>query len=529
MVQLASWSVLLAPLSLAWVGMTPSGQANAAPDQMARRTLLAASMALAVALCATAIVALHGPLVSVTLGVSGVGIGVYVDALSATMLVLVSFIGLIVLYYSRNYLDGDPNHGRFLKFIALTLAAVLAAVISGNLVQLIAALIATSIGLNKLLLFCGERPAAQLAAKKKFIASRIADLCLIGAATLLLSTFGTLEFSALLAQAKIVRAYDANVTTAAVLIVMAALLKSAQLPTHGWLIEVMETPTPVSALLHAGVINAGGFIVLRLADLVALSHGALHLLAVVGGATALFGSVVMLTQTSVKVSLAYSTVAQMGFMMVECGLGAFPAAILHIVAHSLYKAHAFLSSGSIIDLARASWTPSPGGQPHPERFGLALVATIAVAFVVSPLFGASFSEKPGALALAMILMMGLAHMVANAIDERPSGYVIGKTISLAALAAVAFFTLHEAAERLMASSLPAPMSIHGFVGYLIFASVILSFCAVTVFQNVIAWHAKEPVWQAAYVHLSQGLYLNTIANRLVLRFWRRRPPAVQPN
>ncbi|TXT42222.1 MAG: NAD(P)H-quinone oxidoreductase subunit 5, partial [Methylocystaceae bacterium] len=269
---------------------------------------------------------------------------------------------------------------------------------------------------------------------------------------------------------------------------------------------------PVSALLHAGVINAGGFIVLRLADLVALSHGALHLLAVVGGATALFGSVVMLTQTSVKVSLAYSTVAQMGFMMLECGLGAFPAAILHIVAHSLYKAHAFLSSGSVIDLARASWTPNPGGQPHPERFGLALVATIAVAFVVSPLFGASFSEKPGAL-----------------IDERPNGYVIGKTIALAALAAVAFFALHEAAERLMASSLPATKSIHGFGGHLIFASMILSFCAVTVFQNVIARHAKAPVWQAAYVHISQGLYLNTIANRLVLRFWRRRPLAVQSN
>ncbi|TXT42226.1 MAG: NAD(P)H-quinone oxidoreductase subunit 5, partial [Methylocystaceae bacterium] len=228
--QLVSWFVLLAPLSLAWVGMTPSGEANAAPDQMARRTLLAASTALAVALCATAIIALHGPLASVTLGVSGVGIGVYVDALSATMLALVSFIGLIVLRYSRNYLDGDPNHGRFLKFMALTLAAVLAVVVSGNLVQLMAALIATSIGLNKLLLFCGERPAAQLAAKKKFIASRIADVCLIGAAAFLLSTFGTLEFPALFAQAKTMSAYDANVTTAAVLIVMAALLKSAQLP-----------------------------------------------------------------------------------------------------------------------------------------------------------------------------------------------------------------------------------------------------------------------------------------------------------
>lgn len=255
--QLASWLVLLAPLSLALVGTTPSDRANAAPNCMASRALLAATLALTVAIATAVATALYGPSVSGTIGVAGVGLGVYVDALSATMLLLVSFIGIIVLRYSRNYVDGDPNQGRFLKFMTLTLAAVLALVISGNLAQMIAAWIATSVWLGKLLMFYGERPAAQLAAKKKFIASRIADFCLILAAVLLFSTFGTLQFDQLFAQAKVLNAGSKEIAIPALLVVIAALLKSAQLPMHGWLIEVMETPTPVSALLHAGVINAG--------------------------------------------------------------------------------------------------------------------------------------------------------------------------------------------------------------------------------------------------------------------------------
>ena len=135
---------------------------------------------------------------------------------------------------------------------------------------------------------------------------------------------------------------------AAALLAIAALLKSAQFPTHGWLTEVMETPTPVSALLHAGVVNAGGFLLIRFADVMLQAPVVLAVLVMVGGFTALFGSLVMLTQSAVKTSLAWSTVAQMGFMILQCGLALFPIALLHIVAHSLYKAHAFLASGSAI-------------------------------------------------------------------------------------------------------------------------------------------------------------------------------------
>jgi len=305
----------------------------------------------------------------------------------------------------------------------------------------------------------------------------------------------------------------------ALLLAAAAMLKSAQCPLHGWLIEVMETPTPVSALLHAGIINAGGFLVLRFSGLIAHSLPALDTLAILGGFTALFGSVVMLTQTSIKVSLAYSTIAQMGFMMLECGLGAFPAALLHIVAHSLYKAHAFLASGSIIDIARASWTPSPGGRPHPSRLLFAIGLVLAVTFVLSTIFGATLTEKPAVFSLAAVLLLGLTHLIANGIDERPNLYVVLQTLLRAALAGAAYFGLQYGAERLMAGTLPAEQALRGPFSLSVIAVVVLSFAVVTFLQGLAPSRQGVPKWQALYVHVANGLYLNTVANRLVLRFW----------
>jgi NAD(P)H-quinone oxidoreductase subunit 5 len=525
------WLVVLGPLALVLAAAVSSASANAAPLAMARRTFVAACVALGIASGAALLVILSGPLTSGTLGWRGIGLGFHVDGLSAVMFVLVSFIGVVVLRYSRNYLDGDPRHGDFLKWLALTLAAVLMLIVSGNLVQFILAWIGTSLGLNRLLLFYPERAQAQLAARKKFVASRIGDFCLIVAAILLMRAFGTLEFAPLFAAAETALAAgqgNAGISVAALLIVIAALMKSAQLPLHGWLIEVMETPTPVSALLHAGIINAGGFLILRMADVMVLSVGALETLAIVGGLTALFASVVMLTQTSVKVSLAWSTVAQMGFMLLQCGLGAFSAALLHIVAHSLYKAHAFLSSGSVIDLARASITlsSSPGGQPHPARLVLALIVVMSATLVVAALFGATLTDNPGAFTLGAILLMGLTHLMANAIDERPNSYVIVRSGALAIGVAVAYFALQAGAERLMAGSLPASLPLRGALDLLIVLAVVFAFGAVTIAQSVMARRSLSPRWQALYVHLSHGLYLNTLANRLVLRHWpRRRLPA----
>ncbi len=525
------WWIGAGPLALVLTALWRPAPGRAAARSRAAYACAAAGFALALAVGTALAVILDGPLRTAPLGLlgSGAGFSLYLDALSALMFCLVCFVGLIVILYSRNYLEGDAGQLRFIRWLCLTLAAVLIVIISGNLLQFTLAWVGTSVGLNRLLVFYPERQAAILAARKKFIASRLGDLCLIGAMFLMERRFGTLDYATVFAQAASLHgaATPSDVHALALLLVLTAMLKSAQFPLHGWLIEVMETPTPVSALLHAGIINAGGFLVLRFADIISLSEPTLYTLAIVGGFTALFGSVVMLPQTSIKVSLAYSTVAQMGFMMLECGLGAYSAALLHILAHSLYKAHAFLSSGSVIDIARASWTPSAGGRPHPARLVIALLAVLAVTVIIAPLFGASLRRQPGVFALGTVLVYSLIHLVANGIDERPSVAVIARTVVLAAVVAGTYFALQAATEYALAGSLPPNAPLHGAVEFAIVAGVVLSFGGVTLFQILLPGPGRRPRWQRLYAHIANGLYLNTLANRWILAVWPN-PPQARP-
>jgi NAD(P)H-quinone oxidoreductase subunit 5 len=521
------WLAALGPLALIAAGIAPGTLAGRSTRNRLGLALAAALMALAAASVTLTAVIAYGAIRTELIGRDGTGLALYLDSVSAIIFVLVSFIGLIVVNYSRNYLDGDPGQIRFTRWLCLTLAAVLMLIISGNLFQFALAWIATSLSLHRLLVFYGERPNAVLAARKKFVASRLGDLCLIGAMVLLHGAIGTLDYAGIFSAADAMRASGIvpnSVQIAALLLVIAALLKSAQFPLHGWLLEVMETPTPVSALLHAGIINAGGFLMVRFAHVIALSTSSLDTLALIGGLTALFGSLVMLPQTSIKVSLAYSTIAQMGFMMLECGLGAFSAAFLHIVAHSFYKAHAFLSSGSVIDIARASWTPSPGGKPHPARVIIAIVAVLGVTLAVSTVFGATIAEEPGVFVLGSILVLSLVHLVANGIDERPSAYVIGRTVLLAVVVAVTYFGLQLGVQKLLAGAVPPVAAIRGPLDIFIVGLVVLSFAALTFFQSMLPSLAGTPKWQASYALVSNGFYVNTLANRMALRFWPSPPP-----
>jgi NAD(P)H-quinone oxidoreductase subunit 5 len=292
----------------------------------------------------------------------GLGLSARLDAVSAVMLLLVSFVGWIVLRYAATYLDGEDGQGDFTAWLCTTLASVMLLVQAGHLAILLLAWVSTSLSLHRLLLFYPDRVEAQRAARKKFLTARLGDIALLLAAVLLGAGYGTGDLARISAAAA-AGELPAVVPWAAGLIAFAAILKSAQFPTHGWLTEVMETPTPVSALLHAGVINAGGFLLIRFADVMLLAPGVLAVLVMIGGFTALFGGLVMLTQSAVKTSLAWSTVAQMGFMIMQCGFGLFPLALLHIVAHSLYKAHAFLASGGAVQ--RVAEIRRPG--PWPSR------------------------------------------------------------------------------------------------------------------------------------------------------------------
>ncbi len=505
----------LAPIALITVALL----ALKTPGRQPRRVLQAASAATFIALFAAAVTAYgvytFGATTSALIGVDGIGLSLRLDALSATMFLLVSFIGVIVVRYSRRYLDGDARHGAFVGGLCLTIAAVTVLVLSGNLVQLVLAWIATSLALHRLLVFYPERRGAVMGARKKYITARLGDAALIGAAALLFAAFGTTDIAAILTAAGAEGA-PAGATAAAFLIVLAAVLKCAQFPTQGWLLEVMETPTPVSALLHAGIINAGGFLVIRFADVMLTAPWAMHVLALVGGGTALIGAVAMLTQTSVKVSLAWSTVAQMGFMLFQCGLGVFSLAVLHIVAHSLYKAHAFLSSGSVVEMSKTGRLPTLASV-SPSAGALAMMTALIMFVGIGWLLGYTEREDTAVLALGVIVVLGLSHLMAQSFSGQSARLVIGKAAGLAAVTATAYFALQTGAAHLMAGTLPPP-PVHDAAALAIMALTLASFALVTVLQMAGPALNASPTWRSLRVHVANGFYANAAFNRFVGAF-----------
>jgi NAD(P)H-quinone oxidoreductase subunit 5 len=293
----------------------------------------------------------------------------------------------------------------------------------------------------------------------------------------------------------------------------AAILKSAQFPMHGWLTEVMETPTSVSALLHAGVINAGGFLLIRFADVMLLAPFVLAVLVMVGGFTALFGGLVMLTQSAVKNSLAWSTVAQMGFMLLQCGLALFPLALLHIVAHSLYKAHAFLASGMAVDNVAAIRRPGPVAVPNGLAVGRAFLIALVIYVLVAFIFGIT-EKSPQSIALGAILIFGVAYLLAQGLADAAPRVLTQRTAAFSIAAAVGYFALQTGAEWMMFGILPATP----FPGPLEWALIFLalfSFGLVAVAQAMFPLWAYHPAAVGMRVHLSNGLYANAIFDKFL--------------
>jgi NAD(P)H-quinone oxidoreductase subunit 5 len=358
--------------------------------------------------------------------------------MNLTVAVLVAFIGLVVTRFSTRYLAGDAGQARFQRWLPLTLACVAVVVTTNHLGILIAAWVGISLSLHQLLMYYPDRKRAVLAAHKKFLFARLAEFCLVGAAVLLWQQHGTLNLSDILATyAGGDVTLSASEQLAALLIASAAMVKCAQFPMHGWLIQVVEAPTPVSALLHAGVINLGVFLLLALAPLMVHADLANWLLLIVAGLTCVAAALITMTRVSIKVLLAWSTVAQMGLMLVECALGQYGLALLHLVAHSCYKAYAFLASGGEVEnylrrqLARPAM-PKPSTLPALVLLagaGLAgllaagLVTTDASLWLLLALFPAVLLSERSSLARSASLP--LTAMLAAALV---GAYAVQKTV-----------------------------------------------------------------------------------------------------
>lgn len=280
-----------------------------------------------------------------------VGPGLATNTPGLWLAVLVQFFGTVIGAFSARYLQGEPRQSRYVAALAAVLAGVQLLLLSDHWIPLIAAWAAVGAAMQRLLCFYPERPFALLAAHKKRLADRLADGLLVVSAALAWRETGSGSLADLWAHVEQI-GMSTGLQWSAIALVLAVALRTALLPAHGWLIQVMEAPTPVSALLHAGVVNLGGFILIRFSPLLEAAPAARALLVAGGLATSALAALVMLTRVSIKVRLAWSTVAQMGFMVLECGLGLYTMAMLHLIGHSLYKAHAFLTSSSVVRESR---------------------------------------------------------------------------------------------------------------------------------------------------------------------------------
>ncbi|AOV18063.1 oxidoreductase [Acidihalobacter aeolianus] len=334
-----------------------------------------------------------------------VGHGIYrfllLDPLGTLMATVIAAISLVVHVYSLRYMAEEPRYAHFFMLLDLMTAALMLMVLAGNLILLLVAWHLIGILLYFLLGFETRSRSAQRYALWTLLTYRLGDIPMVLAAALLYHAYGTLYLPKLFELVRIAPGLDIGgwpvVGTAAALIVLSAFARSAQFLLHTWLPYTMEGPTPVSALMHAGIVNAGAFIINRFAPIFINAGSVLHWAFVVGLLTAIIGSMLMLIQNDIKKSLGYSTMGQMGFMIMECGVGAFPLAIFHLIAHGLFKGTLFLNSGGVIGSAR-----------HTDNVPKNSVYT----FVVERQPSAS---KPSWLAMALLtvavpaLLLGFAH------------------------------------------------------------------------------------------------------------------------
>lgn len=413
-----------------------------------------------------------------------------VTTLGTVVAVLVQALGLVVGVFSARYLDGEPRQTRYAAALAAVLAAVHTLLLADHWLVLIAAWAAVGLALERLLCFYEDRPFALLAAHKKRVADRAADALLVVAALLSWREVGSGSLSALAAHVQ-AQGLSLPLQVAALLVVAAVVLRTALMPVHGWLIQVMEAPTPVSALLHAGVVNLGGVVLIRLAPLLEASTAARSALVAIGLATALLSGLVMLTRISIKVRLAWSTVAQMGFMVLECGLGLYTLAALHLIGHSIYKAHAFLAASEAVSHARLRALRGP---QTPAAASLLLAPVLALV-VVAALGGAWPWWWTGLLALAwapLLWTTALAQLITG----------------LAATAALT--VVAQLAHGLPLGLVDAP---HDTLGLVALAGMALLYAVLAALQLRPQALLSARRWSYA------GFYLDEFYTRWTLRVW----------
>ncbi len=339
-------------------------------------------------------------------------LGLMMDSLTAVMLIVVTLVSLLVQIYSQGYMRGDPGYHRYFAFMSLFTMSMLGVVLADNLLLMF--VFWELVGLCSYLLigFWFHRPAAANAAKKAFIVTRLGDFGFLTAILILFYSTGTFDIAELHGLAIAGVLAGTTLTWAAIGIFAGAVGKSAQFPLHTWLPDAMEGPTPVSALIHAAtMVTAGVFLVARMFPLFEHSVQALTTVAIIGGFTAIFAASIGLVMTDIKRVLAYSTISQLGYMMLGLGTGGVAIGIFHLFNHAFFKALLFMGAGSVNHATGTFDMRRMGGLRKfmPWTYATFVIASLSIAGIW-PLAGfwskdevlASASSQPILFYLAMI-------------------------------------------------------------------------------------------------------------------------------
>ncbi len=381
-------------------------------------------------------------------------IGVKLDRLSALMLLVVTGVGALIHWYSQGYMEGDRSYARYFASLSLFSFSMLGIVLATNLMQMF--IFWELVGVSSYLLigFWHERPAAADACKKAFITNRLGDFGLLIGIIMVWAAAGSLNFGLLeKAMQEQPELLGASAGLIGLLLFCGAMGKSAQFPLHVWLPDAMEGPTPVSALIHAAtMVAAGVFMLCRIFFL--LSPDALSIIAWIGGATALMAAVIALQQDDIKRILAYSTLSQLGYMVMAVGLHAPGAAMFHLTTHAFFKAMLFLGAGSVIHALHHEqniWKMGGLREKMPATYRTFLIGTLALCGV-PPLSG--FFSKDGILAAA-----------ADSHHGNPVLFGIGilaavlTTLYMGRLVLVAFHGAHRSEQASHAKESPSVMTV----------------------------------------------------------------------
>jgi len=330
-------------------------------------------------------------------------IGFLIDPLTATMLLVVTFVSLMVHVYTIGYMADDPGYTRFFSYISLFTFAMLMLVMSNNFLQLFFGWEAVGLVSYLLIGFWYTRPTAIYANLKAFLANRVGDFGFVLGIGLVLAYFGTLDYAPVFAKAESMAATTivpwsgaqwSLMSAICICLFIGAMGKSAQVPLHVWLPDSMEGPTPISALIHAAtMVTAGIFMVARMSPLFEWSDTALSFVTIIGSITALFMAFLGIVQNDIKRVVAYSTLSQLGYMTVALGVSAYSAAIFHLMTHAFFKALLFLGAGSvIIALHHEQDLRKMGGlrKYMPITYVTAVIGSLALAGI--PPFAGFFSK-----------------------------------------------------------------------------------------------------------------------------------------